>query len=77
MKIIATIGISLLIAVAVACGGQASDDALFQASAECLHDKGLAQLAGDNHRSGNRSPTYGPASKAATRPSPKSSRLTT
>ena len=32
-------------AVGVACGG--GDDALLADSAQCLHDKGLAQLAGD------------------------------
>ena len=39
--------ITLLLIMAVACGGQANDDALLQASAECLHEKRLAQLAGE------------------------------
>ena len=47
MKPIATIAISLLIAAAIACGGGQANDALLQASAECLHDKGLAQIAGE------------------------------
>ena len=33
--------------IGLACFTGSGDDALLRASAECLHDNGLAQLAGD------------------------------
>ena len=46
MKIIAALTLSLLIALAVACGGGQANDALLQAYGECLYENGVAQLAG-------------------------------
>ena len=46
MLIARTLGIALLIALAVACGGGQVNDALLQAYGECLYENGMAELAG-------------------------------
>ena len=38
------IGVALI--AAIACANAGGNDALLEAAAQCLHDKGLAQLAG-------------------------------
>ena len=44
---ICAVGVALLAITGLGCDFGAAEDALLRASAQCLHDNGLAQLAGD------------------------------
>ena len=46
MKQICIVTAGLILLIAVACGNSGGNGVLLEASAQCLHDKGLAQLAG-------------------------------
>ena len=46
MKPLYALAIGVALIAAIACGSDGGNDALLEASAQCLHDKGLAQMAG-------------------------------
>ena len=46
MKRVYAIGVVAAFICAIACANAGGNDALLNAAAQCLHDKGLAQLAG-------------------------------
>ena len=46
MKPLYALAIGVALIAAIACGNGGGNDALLEASAQCLHDKGLAQMAG-------------------------------